>query len=90
MANDPNTNRNDESLIGRFRAWMSATFPGKEKVVLGGLAGALIAILIFIVGIWRALLIALFVVIGVAVGQYLDGDPKILRAVHKFITDWRR
>ena len=75
--------------VGKVGAWSKRTFPGPETAVIFGLIGLIAAILIFIVGIWRALIIALFVVVGVALGQVVDGDPKILRAVRRFISDRR-
>ncbi len=41
----------------------------------------MIAVLIFIVGIAKTLAITVFVVAGIAVGQLLDGDPKIINAL---------
>ena len=74
---------------GRMSAWFKRTFPGHENAVIFGLIGLIAAILIFVIGIWRALIVALFVVVGVAIGQMVDGDPKILRALRDFISDRR-
>lgn len=76
--------------IENLKAWMAKTFPGNEHVVAGGLIGFLIALFVFVVGIWRTLIIALFVLVGVATAQYLDGDPKILKSLHRFIMSRRR
>ena len=74
---------------GKASAWLKRTFPGNENAAIFGAIGLLAAVLIFIVGIWRALIVALFVVAGVAMGQVVDGDPKILRAIQRFISDRR-
>lgn len=74
---------------GKVSAWFKRTFPGREHAVIFGIAGLVAAILIFALGVWRTLVIALFVVAGVAIGQVADGDPKILRAVRRFLSDRR-
>lgn len=80
------------SLAGsasRLRAWFKRAFPGHEHAVIFGAAGLAAAILIFVLGVWRTLVIALFVTAGVAVGQIADGDPKILHAIRRFLSDRR-
>ena len=71
------------------RAWLRRTFPGHENAVLWGIVGFVAAILIFVVGFWQTLFVAILVTVGVSFGQYLDGDPKIWRAVSKLFTDNR-
>ena len=75
--------------FSRVSAWVGKTFPGHENAVLFGFVGFLVAVLIFIIGFWRTLFIALVVVAFVAVGQCLDGDPKILRALKRALGDGR-
>jgi uncharacterized membrane protein len=58
-----------------------ALLSGHEHAFLGGVIGLVIAVLIFIVGIAKTLAITVFVVAGIAVGQLLDGDPKIINAL---------
>lgn len=72
-----------------LRQWLTQTFPGHENAVLFGFLGFIIAILIFIIGFWRTLFIALVVVVGVAIGQQLDGDPKIINAIRNLIRENR-
>ena len=55
--------------------------------ILSVCCGILFAILIFTIGFWRTLLLVLLVLIGVAIGQQADGDPKILRALGKIFRD---
>lgn len=63
------------------RAWVHETFPGHENAVAWGFVGFLVAILFFVIGFWRTLLVVLLVVAGVAFGQVLDGDPKIINTL---------
>lgn len=73
----------------KLRAWFKRAFPGHEHAVIFGAVGLVAAILIFVLGIWRTLVIALFVTAGVAVGQIADGDPQILHAIRRFLSDRR-
>lgn len=59
-------------------SWLHETFPGHENAVLCGVLGLIVAILLFAIGFWATLLVALCVTVGVAIGQLLDGDPKII------------
>ena len=71
----------------RASAWVSRTFPGHENAFLGGVCGVLVAIVMAAIGFWRTLLLVILVLIGVAIGQQADGDPKILRALGKLFRD---
>lgn len=62
-------------------AWVHNTFPGHEHAFWGGVVALVIALMVFIIGPLRVLLIILLVLVGVAVGQVLDGDPKIIRII---------
>lgn len=73
----PSAARATESV----RAWVHETFPGHEHAVTWGFVGFLVAILFFVIGFWRTLLVVLLVVVGVAFGQVLDGDPKIINTL---------
>lgn len=76
--------------IGRtIGAWLNKVFPGNVHAVLGGLCGLLVAVLFFVLGFWKTLFVCFLVLLGVALGQYLDGDPRIIRAIRKFITEGR-
>lgn len=74
---------------GKLSAWFRRAFPGHENAVIFGALGLIAAILIFVVGVWRTLVIVLFVVAGVAIGQVADGDPKILRTVQRLLSGRR-
>ena len=69
--------------------WLSRTFPGSEHAALGGLAGLLVALAVFLVGFWETLFVVLLMVVGVALGQYLDGDPKIVNFIRRFLAEGR-
>lgn len=71
----------------RIGEWVSETFPGHENAFWGGVAGLVIALLVFVVGITKTLIVALLVVVGVAVGQLADGDPKIINALRRFFSN---
>lgn len=64
--------------------WICRSFPGHENAVYGGVIGLALAILFLIVGLWTTLEIAFFCIVGVAVGQLVDGDPRIIRAIRSF------
>ena len=68
-------------VLERICTWFAETFPNSRHAVLGGLAGLVVAIMLFTIGILKTLVILVLVVVGVACGQYLDGDPKIIRMV---------
>ena len=66
-------------------AWLSGNFPGHENAFVGGACGLLAILLIYTIGLGKTLLIALFLVGGIAIGQIFDGDPKIIRAIRHLI-----
>lgn len=65
--------------------WVSRMFPGNEHAVYGGIVGLVMAVLIFVVGFWQMLFVSALVVAGVALGQALDGDPKIIKVIRRLI-----
>lgn len=84
-AGEAKTQQGTQGYLQRFDAWLNATFPNNRGAVLGGVVGLIIALLFFAIGFWHTLFIAVLVLIGVAVGQYVDGDPKLVRAISKLI-----
>lgn len=76
--------------LQRLVAWVRATFPGHEKAFVGGVVGFVLALMVLIVGFWPTLLIVVFVVAGIAVGQLFEGDPKISASIRTWIEDRRR
>lgn len=72
----------------RISAWVSGTFPGNERAFWGGVVGLLAALVFFAIGFWRTVVIAVLVLVGIAAGQALDGDPKIVNALrHIFMRN---
>lgn len=81
---------NIEHMRSATRGFLSSVAPGHEHAVLGGLLGLLVACLVFWIGIPRTLVLCLFAVAGVAVGQALDGDPKIVKAIVRLVNHGER
>ncbi|MDD6566951.1 MAG: DUF2273 domain-containing protein [Parafannyhessea umbonata] len=65
-------------------AWLSSNFPGHENAVFGGICGLVVAVLVFAIGFLRTLFVLLCVLVGVAIGQYLVGNPTVVMAVRMF------
>ena len=82
----PDVGESVRAGAGRVSAWVSRTFPGHEHAFWGGVLGLLVALVFFAIGFFRTLLIVALVVVGVAVGQALDGDPKLINAVRRFFA----
>lgn len=72
--------------MGRLRGWVTNTFPGHEHAFWGGVCGLLAAILFFVIGLWRALVVVVLVTLGVAVGQAIDGDARIVRTLRRLFS----
>ena len=69
--------------------WVARTFPGHEHAFYGALIALVVALLVFAIGVLRVLFIAVLVLVGVAVGQMLDGDPKIIAAIRELFSNDR-
>ena len=68
-----------------FSAWLTINFPGHEHAVLGGVCGLAIALLVFAIGVARVLFMLVCITIGVLIGQYLDGDDRIVRVIRSLL-----
>lgn len=75
----------DASAWARFSAWFSSTFPHSGHAVVGGLCGLLVAVMLFTIGLLKTLVIAVLVTVGVAIGQFADGDPKLVNLLRDLI-----
>lgn len=85
VTSEPAVQKNAQGYLKRLDAWLNETFPNNRGAVLGGVAGLIVALLFFAIGFWNTLFIVVLVLIGVAAGQYIDGDPKLVRAIQKLI-----
>lgn len=72
--------------LGRVRDWVRRAFPGGEGAFWGGVVGLVAAIVFLVLGVWYTAVIAAFVLVGVAVGQVVDGDPKILNLIRSLFS----
>lgn len=68
-------------------AWVSKTFPGHENAFWGGVLGLLAAIVLLAFGIFKTLILVVLVMAGIAVGQLVDGDPKLIRALQRLFSN---
>ncbi len=73
-------------ILALIASWMQETFPKHKNTIAGGVCGLLLALLLFWIGLFKTVIIAVLVVAGVAAGQYLDGDPKIARAAKNLMN----
>lgn len=73
--------------LSHVSAWVSKTFPGHENAFWGGVLGLLAAIVLLAFGIFKTLILVVLVVAGIAVGQLVDGDPKLIRALQRLFSN---
>ena len=71
--------------FARASRWLDETFPNSRNAVLGGVTGLVVALLLFTIGVLKTLVIAFLVVVGIACGQHLYGDPKIVRFIQNLM-----
>ena len=64
-----------------FSEWVHKTCPGHENAFFGAILALIVSLLVFIIGVWRTLLLVVLVVVGIAIGQVFDGNPKIINAI---------
>ncbi len=91
-ASEPAAETQPAGVAGQVRqatTWLSRTFPGHEHAVLGGACGLVAALMVFVVGFWQMLFVSLVVLVGIALGQFLDGDPKIVNFIRRVLADGR-
>ena len=62
-------------------SWLGDALPRNRYAVVGGAFGLALALLLFAIGLLKTLVIAALVLGGVACGQYLDGDPKLIKLI---------
>lgn len=73
--------------FSRVSAWVSKTFPGHENAFWGGVLGLVAAVVLLAFGILKTLIVVVLVMAGIAVGQLVDGDPKLIRALQRLFSN---
>lgn len=68
--------------LGR-RVWEHAD--AHPHATLYGILGFVLAVLILVIGLWDTIVIAVFVGVGVVVGQMRDGDNAVVNFVRRLI-----
>ena len=53
----------------------------------GGVCGLLVALVLLTLGILKTAILVVLVVAGIAVGQLVDGDPKLIRALQRIFSN---
>lgn len=81
----PQTSVPQPGAWARFSAWFAKTFPHSRHAVIGGVCGLVVALLLFSIGLFKTAVIAVLVTVGVACGQYADGDPKLVNLVRELM-----
>lgn len=81
----PQTPTPQPGAWARFSAWFAKTFPHSCHAVIGGVCGLVVALLLFSIGLFKTAVIAVLVTVGVACGQYADGDPKLVNLVRELM-----
>lgn len=87
-APDSTSSKKKQPVQG-LAAYLTKFAPNHENALLGGLMGLIVAVLMFVAGFWRTLFVVVMVTIGVAIGQYLDGTPKIIDFIRRVIAEFR-
>lgn len=67
--------------LSRFFMWALEQHPGK---LIGTLLGFLLGLLVVILGFWEALVLLLFVLIGLLLGKRHDDNKKIFDWLNRF------
>ena len=69
--------------VGRA-AWGYAD--AHPHAVLYGLLGFVLAVLILVIGLWDTIVIAVFVTVGVIIGQTIDGDNAAVNFISRILN----
>ncbi len=68
----------------KVRNLFDGVAPGHSNTIIFAIVGLIAAILLFQVGFWRMLVLVVFIVIGIAIGESLDGDPRLINMFKGF------
>ena len=77
----------DKSFFQKMQEQCKKYVVGHPGAIIGGFLGLLFAILLFTFGLFKMLIVALFVLIGVAIGQIFDGKATILAKIRSLFMD---
>ena len=77
----------DKSFFQKMQEQCKKYVVGHPGAISGGFLGLLFAILLFTFGLFKMLVVALFVLVGVAIGQIFDGKATILAKIRSLFTD---
>ena len=77
----------DKSFFQKMQEQCKKYVVGHTGAIIGGFLGLLFAILLFTFGLFKMLVVALFVLVGVAIGQIFDGKATILAKIRSLFTD---
>lgn len=95
----PSTREGTARAAGRAESFHDATFgffrelgrrvwehaDAHPHATLYGILGFVLAVLILVIGLWDTIVIAVFVGVGVVVGQMRDGDNAVVNFVRRLI-----
>lgn len=77
----------DKSFFQKMQEQCKKYVVGYPGAIIGGFLGLLFAIFLFTFGLFKMLVVALFVLVGVAIGQIFDGKATILAKIRSLFTD---
>ena len=77
----------DKSFFQKMQEQCKKYVVGHPGDIIGGFLGLFFAIFLFTFGLFKMLVVALFVLVGVAIGQIFDGKATILAKIRSLFTD---
>lgn len=77
----------DKSFFQKMQEQCKKYVLDHPGAIIGGFVGLLFAILLFTFGLFKMLIVVLFVLVGVAIGQIFDGKATILAKIRSLFTD---
>ena len=77
----------DKSFFQKMQEKFKKYVVDHPGAIIGGFLGLLFAVFLFTFGLFKMLVVALFVLVGVAIGQIFDGKATILAKIRSLFTD---
>ena len=81
------SNAAESTFAKKLGAIMWDYAQGHPHTVIYGLVGFVLALMVLIIGFWQTLVIALFVGVGVVIGQIVDGDGVLARLFERLFSN---